>query len=190
MPRKTEAVYTHSCNSPIGRLFFAVDRRGAVMYLGFAPADWGEQYKVEQNKYACGELALQLEEYFSGRRERFTLALRYSGTPFQESVWSRLLKTPYGQTVTYGQIAQKIGQRSAARAVGNAVAVNPISLLIPCHRVLPASGGIGTYAARSAHAEVGARQKAWLLNLEGAHKTRLERRTRDKPEAPRVSASA
>lgn len=166
MSKKTEAVYTHRYNSPVGELHLAVDRRGSVMSVSFAPLAFGEAFVPDENKYACGELELQLDEYFAGSRDRFTLSLRFSGTPFQESVWNRLLKIPYGQTVTYGKIAQKIGRREAARAVGNAVARNPICLLVPCHRVVPASGGIGAYGVRSGDAETGAKRKRWLLALE------------------------
>ncbi len=166
MRKPREAIYTHTYQSPIGELHLAVDRRGAVMQVAFIPGEWDERYEPEENKYACGELELQLDEYFRGERQRFTLTLRYEGTSFQESVWSRLLKIPYGQTVTYGRVAQKIGRREAARAVGNAVASNPICLLIPCHRVLPAHGGIGSYGVRSHGVELGARHKAYLLELE------------------------
>ncbi len=168
MHKSKETVYTHTYDSPIGPLYLAVDRRGAVMNVSFVPPRFSEQYILEENKYACGELELELDEYFAGTRETFTPALRFEGTAFQEAVWKRLTRIPYGQTWTYGTVAQKIGRRDAARAVGNAVARNPICLLIPCHRVVPANGGLGSYGVRSLGSETGAEDKRWLLSHEGA----------------------
>ncbi len=168
-------VYTHVYDSPIGPLHLAVDRRGTVLRVAFTPPDsWGTESVPEPNKYACGELELQLDEYFAGRRKRFTLPLRYPGTPFQQAVWSRLVKLPYGETVSYGDVARKIGRRHAARAVGNAVAKNPICILIPCHRVLGADGRLGNYAVGSLGPQEGARRKAFLLRLEQAPVTDLQ----------------
>ena len=168
MKKLKETVYTHAYDSPIGRLYLAVDRRGAVMSISFEPPRFGEGFILEENKYACGELELELDQYFAGQRESFSPVLRFHGTAFQEAVWKRLTRIPYGQTWTYGTVAQKIGRRDAARAVGNAVARNPICLLIPCHRVVPAQGGVGSYGARSPVAETGSEDKRWLLSHEGA----------------------
>ncbi len=162
-------VYTHVYASPIGDLRLAVDRSGRVLSisLGDWPA-WGPNIDIEENKYACGELEFQLDEYFRGARQSFTVDLRLEGTPFQRTVWNRLLKIDYGTTITYGEIARKIGKREAARAVGNAVATNPIPVLVPCHRVVPASGKLGNYALRSIADGSGAHTKRCLLELEGA----------------------
>ena len=176
MHKSKETVYSHTYDSPIGRLHLAVDRRGAVMNVSFVPPRLGKEFIIEENKYACGELELELDEYFAGDREVFTPALRFQGTSFQEAVWKRLTRIPYGQTWTYGTVAQKIGRRDAARAVGNAVARNPICLLIPCHRVVPAQGGLGSYGVRSLGAETGAEDKRWLLNHEGALATSASQR--------------
>jgi methylated-DNA-[protein]-cysteine S-methyltransferase len=168
MPNKVH-VYTHVYQSPIGDLRLAVDRSGRVLSisLGNVPT-WGNDYHVEENKYACGELEFQLDEYFTGQRHSFSLDLRLEGTAFQRTVWNRLLKIEYGSTITYGEIARKIGKREAARAVGNAVATNPIPVLVPCHRVVPASGKIGNYALRTLVDGSGADTKRCLLELEGA----------------------
>jgi methylated-DNA-[protein]-cysteine S-methyltransferase len=161
-------VYTHSFASPVGRLHAAVDKLGKVFYLGFRPPlQLPEDVTVRENKYACGELEYQLEQYFAGDRHEFSLDVRLEGTSFQRSVWSRLLKIDFGETVTYGHVARKIGRRDAARAVGNAVAVNPVAILVPCHRVIPASGGLGNYALRGIDSEAGQRIKRALLELEG-----------------------
>ncbi|TVR30495.1 MAG: methylated-DNA--[protein]-cysteine S-methyltransferase [Spirochaetaceae bacterium] len=167
-------VYTHEYKSPIGDLSLAVDKSGRVLSITLGAArNWEPSWIVEENKYACGELEYQLDRYFCGELREFTLRLRLDGTPFQRAVWSRLLKIEYGCTVTYGEIARKIGRRGAARAVGNAVARNPIPLLVPCHRVVPACGGTGNYALRTLADGSGAESKRMLLALEGALPQRL-----------------
>lgn len=167
--QRRNVVYTHSFASPIGRLHAAVDKHGRVLFLGFRPLPSpSDEIDIRENKYACGELEFQLAEYFAGDRHEFSLDLRLEGTSFQKAVWSRLLKIPYGETVTYGYVAQKIGRRDAARAVGNAVAANPVAILVPCHRVVPASGGLGNYALRGIDADMGRQIKRELLELEGA----------------------
>lgn len=168
MAKSTTLVYTHTYPSPIGNLYIAVRRDGTVIRIGFAPAeDWGDEYVAEENKYACGEVEYQLDEYFAGRLRRFTLDLEFEGTEFQRLVWQRLRKINYGDVITYGEIARKIGKKDAARAVGNAVASNPIPILVPCHRVVPASGEIGNYALRTLNGS-GTETKRSLLALEGA----------------------
>ena len=167
--------YTHSFASPVGTLHAAVDKLGRVMFLSYGeydmlPTGWTRQ----ENKYACGELEYQLEQYFAGERESFSLDLHLDGTGFQKAVWSRLQKIGFGETVTYGQVAQKIGRRDAARAVGNAVASNPAVIVVPCHRVVPANGSIGNYALDSLPPEEGRRAKQYLLGMEsGFHQTDL-----------------
>ncbi len=163
-------VYTHSFESPVGTLYAAVDRRGRVFYLGFRPPRaLSPDIETRENKYACGELEYQLDEYFAGARHGFTLDLRLDGTNFQRAVWSRLVRVEYGRTASYGHIARKIGHREAARAVGNAVAANPVAVLVPCHRIVPAGGGLGNYALRGMDAEEGRRIKRSLLDLEAAN---------------------
>lgn len=161
-------LYTHRYHSPVGELFLAVDRQGRVIRLGFEDQrPFLPGFTFESNKYACGEVEYQLDEYFAGRLERFSVEFALQGTEFQRMVWSRLTKIPYGSTTTYGEIAQKVGRRDAARAVGNAVAANPVVLIVPCHRVLPASGSVGKYAVSSLNGR-GSAAKEWLLHLEGA----------------------
>jgi methylated-DNA-[protein]-cysteine S-methyltransferase len=102
----------------------------------------------------------QLEEYFSGDRTRFALPLRLDGTPFQIAVWAALLEIPYGRTSTYGEIAALIGRPRGARAVGAANGQNPISIVVPCHRLIGADGALTGYGW-------GLDRKRRLLELEG-----------------------
>lgn len=88
----------------------------------------------------------QLDAYFAGRRESFDLPLALAGTPFQRSVWAELAHIPFGETITYGAIAAAIGKPAAVRAVGAAVGRNPVSIVLPCHRVLGASGALTGFA--------------------------------------------
>jgi methylated-DNA-[protein]-cysteine S-methyltransferase len=101
----------------------------------------------------------QLQEYFKGKRQQFELPLQVYGTPFQVKVWNQLAKIPYGKTVSYKQIAQKIKQPAATRAVGNANGRNPVPIVIPCHRVIATDGKLGGYSA-------GLEIKQRLLDLE------------------------
>jgi methylated-DNA-[protein]-cysteine S-methyltransferase len=170
MTNTRKMVYTHSFSTPIGTLHAAVDKDGRVFYLGFRPPNrLPSEIDMHENKYACGELEYQLEEYFSRNRVRFTLDLRLDGTSFQKAVWSRLLKIRYGQTASYRYIAQEIGRPEAARAVGNAVAANPVAVLVPCHRIVPSGGGLGNYALRGTDTEKGRWMKRTLLDLEAGN---------------------
>lgn len=106
----------------------------------------------------------QLDGFFSGRRAAFDLPLGPDGTGFQQQVWARLLRIPFGETVTYGWLASQLGKPDAARAVGAAVGRNPISIVVPCHRVVGASGALTGFAG-------GVDRKRWLLDHEaGASK--------------------
>jgi len=105
------------------------------------------------------ETCTQLDEYFAGKRRTFELPLSPEGTPFQQTVWKRLQEIPYGQTISYAQLAKAVGNPKACRAVGSANGKNPIPILIPCHRVIASDGGIGGFASGLEH-------KIQLLNLE------------------------
>ncbi|MCA1753817.1 MAG: methylated-DNA--[protein]-cysteine S-methyltransferase [Spirochaeta sp.] len=170
---KEELLYTHTYLSPLGPLYLAVNKLGKVVRIGFTPlvvslaTSKHVPYRVVENKYACGELEYQLDAYFRGELQDFTVVPELNGTPFQHSVWARLQKISYGETVSYGEIAQKIGRQQAARAVGNAVAHNPVPIVVPCHRVLHSTGGIGSYAARSLPHSDGSTMKRQLLQIEG-----------------------
>lgn len=103
----------------------------------------------------------QLEEYFARKRKKFDIPYRFEGTDFQQCVWRELEKIPYGEVVTYGEIAASVGRPRAIRATGTAVSKNPLAILVPCHRVIPKAGGVGEYA-------FGQKLKFQLLCLENA----------------------
>lgn len=122
--------------------------------------------KISENSPVSGvsslfsdQVALELQEYFDGKRTHFTFPLRLDGTDFQKAVWQELLRIPYGQTRTYSQIAAAIGRPKASRAVGIACSKNPIWIAVPCHRVIGKNNTLTGYAG-------GLDLKQKLLNLE------------------------
>jgi len=143
-------------DSPVGRLLLARDPAG-VRFIHFRPhkpaAGW------ERHDAAFGDVATQLTAYFEGRRRTFELPLAPEGTPFQMRVWNALLEIPYGETISYGELAARIGDRSASRAVGLANGSNPLPIVIPCHRVIGSNGKLTGYGG-------GLPIKARLLALE------------------------
>ncbi len=108
------------------------------------------------------ETRRQLDDYFAGRRKRFDLPLDREGTPFQTAVWQILDEVPWGTTVTYGDLALRTGRPTGARAVGGAVRANRIAIVVPCHRVLGATGAVTGYSPGD-----GVATKTWLLRHEG-----------------------
>jgi len=117
-------------------------------------ADW------QEDPAPFAQVARQLDEYFAGERTTFALVLDPQGTDFQLAVWLQLRTIPTGQTTTYGEIAARLGRPSASRAVGAAVGRNPIAVIVPCHRVVGASGALTGFAG-------GLDRKRTLLKLEG-----------------------
>ena len=113
-----------------------------------------------ENEDAFKEVVTQLDEYFRGERQTFSFPYAYKGTDFQKSVWQKLEELAYGKTSSYQAIAQAIGKPKAVRAVGTAVGSNPICIVVPCHRILRADGGLGGYAG-------GLPSKKILLGVEG-----------------------
>lgn len=118
-----------------------------------------EEKKDSRSTRLSKKAIKQLKEYFAGKRTTFDLPLRAQGTPFQEKVWQALQTIPYGETRSYGAIAAQVDSPKAARAVGLANNRNPISLIIPCHRVIGASGALVGYGG-------GLDKKEWLLEME------------------------
>ncbi len=150
--------------SPIGRLLLTSDGT-ALTGLYMEPSrkaqsidGWIEDVSVAP----LSATVRQLTEYFDGTRREFDLPLRLQGTVFQTRVWRELTEIPYGQTWSYGQLAKRIDKPSASRAVGLANGRNPISILVPCHRVIGADGSLTGYGG-------GIERKRWLLVHEGLH---------------------
>jgi methylated-DNA-[protein]-cysteine S-methyltransferase len=128
--------------SPIGTLLIAGDA-AAIHYIYFPKNGRAEKPRREWTEAArgpVGEALRQLREYFAGARTDFDLPLAPEGTEFQRGVWQRLQEIPYGQTISYGELARRIGNPQASRAVGAANGQNPIPIVIPCHRVIGANG--------------------------------------------------
>ena len=153
------ALYT-TVASPIGELLLVGDGgalRGLYMREGRRPvavrADWTPAAEPFDHVRA------QLEEYFEGGRTSFDVPLALDGTPFQRRVWHTLQKIPYGETISYGELAKRVGQPGAARAVGLANGSNPIAVIVPCHRVIGANGKLTGYGG-------GMERKRILLDLE------------------------
>ncbi|GAA3986803.1 methylated-DNA--[protein]-cysteine S-methyltransferase [Allokutzneria multivorans] len=114
------------------------------------------------------EVVEQLEAYFAGRLTDFELPLNLAGTPFQRQVWAALLEIPYGETVSYGELAERIGRPTASRAVGLANGKNPVGIIVPCHRVVGSTGDLTGYGG-------GIERKRHLLDFERATRDRRER---------------
>ena len=128
-------------SSPVGKLLLAgsEDALERLHFLRGSKAAEPEAEWVENGK-AFREAARQLESYFAGKLRDFRLELKPSGTPFQLAVWRELREIPYGRTISYGELARRLGQPGAARAVGLANGANPIAIIVPCHRVIGANG--------------------------------------------------
>jgi len=126
-------------DSPIGELLLTAED-GLVTGLHFSPFAIDPSWRHDPE--ALGAAATQLEEYFAGERTEFDLPLSPQGTEFQRRVWSMLRKIPYGETTTYGTLANELGNPRTVRAVGLANGRNPIAVIIPCHRVIGANGSL------------------------------------------------
>ncbi len=140
-------------DSPVGPLT-VTEQDGAIVSL-----DWGAQANGDSSPLLA-EAARQLKGYFAGERETFDLPVAPAGTAHQQKVWRAMQKIPFGGTQSYGELAATID--SSPRAVGTACGRNPIPIIIPCHRVLAAGGGIGGYSGSG-----GTSTKRYLLSLEG-----------------------
>jgi methylated-DNA-[protein]-cysteine S-methyltransferase len=155
----TTTVYT-TIDSPIGELLLAGDGHALErLSMQEAPRPYRIDPSWERRDEAFGGVIAQLREYFDGRRETFDVPLALKGNLFELQVWEALCEIPYGTTVSYGHIAARIGQPSAARAVGLANGRNPVALIVPCHRVIGANGSLTGYGG-------GLERKRFLLDLE------------------------
>jgi methylated-DNA-[protein]-cysteine S-methyltransferase len=128
--------------TPFGPAWASIDASGAVTSFGFVSGFGpGEDVNGENQL-----VAHQLEEFFSGKRQTFDFPLAPKGSDFQKRVWAELIKIPFGETISYGELARRIGNPAASRAVGRANATNPIALIVPCHRVIGTNGKLTGYA--------------------------------------------
>ncbi|MEL0602916.1 MULTISPECIES: methylated-DNA--[protein]-cysteine S-methyltransferase [Pseudoalteromonas] len=147
-------------SSPIDDVIIQATENG-VSYVGFYPKTHYTHTPIEQVTNVPALIcAKQLNEYFNGRRTTFNVPLDTHGTPFQNSVWQALLSVPFGKTSTYGDIARLLNNPKAVRAVGAANGKNPISIIVPCHRIIGANAKLTGYAG-------GLARKQWLLKHEG-----------------------
>ncbi|MFD9908979.1 methylated-DNA--[protein]-cysteine S-methyltransferase [Streptomyces sp. NPDC059063] len=138
---------THTViDSPYGPLtLVATDGTLSGLYMTEQRHRPADETFGDRDPDAFGEATAQLAAYFAGELREFDLPLSLDGTPFQRSVWQQLLKIPYGQTRTYGQLADALGNPAASRAVGLANGKNPIGVIVPCHRVVGANGSLTGY---------------------------------------------
>lgn len=158
----------HDMDSPVGRLtIVASDGKITALLWENDLNLW--QYKAmttrmtdSTNEKIIIQAKQQLAEYFQGTRQRFDLPLQPNGTDFQIKAWQQLQKIPYGQTISYGEQAKRIGDKNKARAVGMANGCNPISIIIPCHRVIGSNGKLVGFGG-------GLDKKSFLLALETKH---------------------
>lgn len=145
--------------SPLGDLYLTASENGLRRVAFSSELTTGGSVSSAAQKI-LDQAASELGEYFAGERERFNVALDLRGTDFQRKVWRELLKIPFGSTEAYADIARRIRNPRAVRAVGSANGKNPLCIIVPCHRVIASNGGIGGYSG-------GLAVKRYLLELEG-----------------------
>ncbi len=160
-------MYYRHLDTPIGELLLAGDENGLTM-IGFSEGSMRRDPEADwiYNEKPFVEAAKQLTEYFAGERKTFDLPLQLHGTEFQMQVLDELQRIPYGETTSYGDIANRIGRPKAVRAVGAANGRNPIPIIVPCHRVIGSSGDLTGFGG-------GLDTKSALLRLEAEHSSAL-----------------
>jgi len=150
-------IYSQTYQSPMGPILITIDTRlNSLIELKFVKTSLPNSKQPPLIK----KITKQLDEYFSKKRTIFDIPIHYNGTPFQNKVWEEHLKIPYGNTLSYGDIAKKLGKPPlTSRAIGTANSKNKIAIIIPCHRVIRSNGKLSGYAG-------GIDKKIWLLNHE------------------------
>ena len=147
-------------DSPIGPLTL-VSRDGRLVNLMMEDQNHraGEPVGARRDHAAFADVVGQLEEFFAGERTTFDVPMTLEGTEFQRRVWAELCAIPYGETISYGELARRVGSPGASRAVGTANGHNPVAVIVPCHRVIASDGTLGGYGG-------GLDRKLHLLDLE------------------------
>ncbi len=165
-------LYRETMDSPLGELWLLTDGDGALRIMEFASHE-DRLIRLADRQYGRGQWHIENAGVESGARRALTayfagdvgaldsLCVATGGTDFQRSVWAALRSIPTGETISYGELARRIGNPKAVRAVGLANGANPIGIVVPCHRVIGSDGGLGGYGG-------GVERKAWLLKHEGA----------------------
>ncbi len=156
-----------SIDSPVGRLKLVASDKGlvAVLWQNDRPSRVRLDELAEDDRHpVLLKAERQLGEYFAGKRKEFSIALDMRGTPFQKNVWEALLAIPFGETRSYGQLAKQLGNPNATRAVGAANGRNPLSIIVPCHRVIGSTGKLTGFGG-------GIDTKAHLLSFEQKNRT-------------------
>lgn len=162
--KKSVDTVTTAFDSPLGPIRLAANPQGlcGVWFEGQRHQTDASNWPVVANHPLLQQAMVQLTQYFAGQRRQFELPLDLSaGTPFQQTVWQALQGLAFGQTCSYSALSEKIGRPTAVRALSGAVARNPLSIIVPCHRVLGANGDLIGYAG-------GLERKAALLKLESS----------------------
>lgn len=155
MPRRHAVI-----DSPMGPLTVVMSDAGLCgLYMKITKRPLTAERTGPRDDSVGDEVSAQLGDYFRGERREFDLPLDLDGTDFQKSVWARLLQIPYGERVSYSDLARDLGDLNAVRAVGTANGSNPVSIVVPCHRVVGADGSLTGYAG-------GVERKRFLLDLE------------------------
>ena len=150
-----EGNYTYAYSSPLGTILLE-SNKDHLLSAGFKD----DAFAIDNNpNTVINETILQLDDYFAGKRLHFDIPIFPSGTAFQQQVWQELLKIPYGVTITYLQLAKRLGNVKSIRAAASANGKNPLAIIIPCHRVVGAGGQLTGYAG-------GLHRKKWLLEHE------------------------
>ena len=148
--------------SPIGELMLVADD-SALTGIYFVGCDHmpaaSKGWKLDARHPVLQQAAKQLQEYFAGKREAFSVPLRSVGTDFQKSVWRQIARIGYGKTLSYSDLAKRAGAPEAVRAAGTATGRNPLAIIVPCHRVVEKNGGMGGFAG-------GLERKRHLLGIE------------------------
>jgi methylated-DNA-[protein]-cysteine S-methyltransferase len=161
--KNNSTLFWNKFKSPIGDVFVAWKKEG-VFQVSFIEKNYSEKlspfieddFKIVRSD---SSILLQLKKYFEGMRREFDCNLLMNGTVYQKKVWKYFLEIPYGTTLSYGEVAKRIGNPGGARSIGMAAHLNPIGIIIPCHRIIRSSGDIGGYAS-------GVNRKKWLLEHE------------------------